>query len=50
MIEDCFLHWYEKQWPELDPEHDEFFWSARAAYYAGWNRHKEYSSMNGKGS
>ena len=41
MIEDCFMAWYEKQWPELDPSTDDFYWSARAAYYAGWKRHME---------
>lgn len=41
MIEDCFISWYEKQFPELDPSLDDCYWSLRSAYYAGWGRYME---------
>lgn len=48
MVEDCFISWYEKTYPELDPSLDDFFWSLRKAYYAGWSRHMELEDALGK--
>lgn len=39
MIEDCFISWYEKTNPDLDPSLDDCYWELRSAYYAGWKRH-----------
>lgn len=41
MIEDCFMSWYENTFPNLEPSVDDCYWSTRAAYYAGWHKHRQ---------
>jgi hypothetical protein len=38
MIEDCFKKWYSLKYPELGPEHDDFYPELKECYKAGWKR------------
>lgn len=36
-----FEEWYERKYPDLDPERDEFYDELRGAWEAGYRQHYE---------